>query len=841
MGVINKKVKHKSKLIGIGTIVREEKNKFWVDFENGKEICFLYPDAFKEGHLSFIDKENESLIHSDIEARKSYLDNRNDINHIKGSLHRLHKKNVGEVVKFYSVHDFIDCYTDSLTKEIEYLKKSQNQKRYLLQNGKCVLKQGIKKVYLFETEEELFFPNGTKIQLHIIGEKLSGTVISCDESTILFSATKINDFYLEKLEITSESWALLKSLNEHLIKLKFRHNDISNTLMVNANIFKQHSNEIIVGQEATMDFACSNPITFIWGPPGTGKTHTLANISKRLLDNRKRILMVSYSNVSVDNAIMSLKKLCDSEYIEQHKIVRYGYPREIELLNNEDLTSYNIALKKNPEIKKKRDELLELENAASESPKTYSQIKTALAKIRDILAEEEKQIVKKASFVATTISKAIVDKTIYEQSFDMVIFDEASMAYIPQIVFAASLAKSHFCCIGDFCQLPPIVQSNTSKHLLEMDIFKFVDIPRDDHPWLAILDVQRRMHPKIADFISNVIYEGILKSHNDIKEKQIANVALAPIKNSPVVMLDTSCVDSVCCTVFGGSSHYNLLSAFICAYTLLQIINSSKTATVGIITPYSAQAKLTKSIISEFITDEDNHRASCATVHQFQGSERDFIIYDSVDTFVQSYPGILLTQTDNNTANRLFNVAMSRAKAKFVVVTDCDYMSERLANDDLAFKNFIRTYSGTNNAKDVSYYLCDTVAFNDDLKFYTSTEEAKDTYYQDMSNAKIEVRIDIPKNMCEHAVFDERFIEAITDAEYDTEKLFIRANKKSKLITKLKRLVDGTEYVYNPISIFDKKVVWYGIPVKNEHSYSQLYCRCNNENIVKRVMTLLQI
>ena len=47
-------------------------------------------------------------------------------------------------------------------------------------------------------------------------------------------------------------------------------------------------------------------------------------------------------------------------------------------------------------------------------------------------------------FVATTISKATADKEIYKQQFDVVIFDEASMAYVPQVVFAAGLAKSFF-------------------------------------------------------------------------------------------------------------------------------------------------------------------------------------------------------------------------------------------------------------------------------------------------------------------------------------------------------------------------------------------------------------
>ena len=84
------------------------------------------------------------------------------------------------------------------------------------------------------------------------------------------------------------------------------------------------------------------------------------------------------------------------------------------------------------------------------------------------MLEQEKELVQEASFVATTVSKAVVDKTLYSQSFDLVIFDEASMAYVPQIVFAAGLASERFLCLGDFRQLPAIVQ-NPEDNILRKD------------------------------------------------------------------------------------------------------------------------------------------------------------------------------------------------------------------------------------------------------------------------------------------------------------------------------------------------------------------------------------
>ena len=47
--------------------------------------------------------------------------------------------------------------------------------------------------------------------------------------------------------------------------------------------------------------------------------------------------MVSYSNVSVDGAVLKIANMSD---LEPGKIIRYGYPRMKEVLENEILTSY---------------------------------------------------------------------------------------------------------------------------------------------------------------------------------------------------------------------------------------------------------------------------------------------------------------------------------------------------------------------------------------------------------------------------------------------------------------------------------------------------------------------
>lgn len=61
-------------------------------------------------------------------------------------------------------------------------------------------------------------------------------------------------------------------------------------------------------------------------------------------------------------------------------------------------------------------------------------------------------------------------------------------------------------------------------------------------------------------------------------------------------------------------------------------------------------------------------------MHKFQGSERDMIIFDSVDCFPKPRAGVLLT---NLNGDRLVNAAVTSARGKFINLTETNYMKER--------------------------------------------------------------------------------------------------------------------------------------------------------------------
>src|SRR5215813_12482020 len=102
------------------------------------------------------------------------------------------------------------------------------------------------------------------------------------------------------------------------------------------------------------------------------------------------------------------------------------------------------------------DELRETRDNVNES---LRQITDEIDTINDQLKCVEQIIISEARVIATTLTSAYLRDTIQSRRFDTVILDEASMAPIPALWVSASLADRNVIAVGDFKQLPPIVQS----------------------------------------------------------------------------------------------------------------------------------------------------------------------------------------------------------------------------------------------------------------------------------------------------------------------------------------------------------------------------------------------
>ncbi len=86
-------------------------------------------------------------------------------------------------------------------------------------------------------------------------------------------------------------------------------------------VFLPETNE---RQKEAIQKSLSNRITFVWGPPDSGKTKTLAQIAYNLIRAGKRIHLCSGVNTSVDellHALLECYQICGGNVQE---LTRYG-------------------------------------------------------------------------------------------------------------------------------------------------------------------------------------------------------------------------------------------------------------------------------------------------------------------------------------------------------------------------------------------------------------------------------------------------------------------------------------------------------------------------------------
>lgn len=765
----------------IGIIKSIDRNYIYVDF-HGEISKYPYPSAFTKT----LELEDENL-----------------------------QKKIKTISIEASFEDFKKTYSSALSREADYLRETGG-KRYKLTDGEKILAKGSPLLYVFDTDTDLHFPEGTSVKMWFPERIIYGYIVSCEDFTITIRLSENVGNKIKSVEITSDQWHLTEVFNERLDEMHPDKNSIAFRIACMSKAQIAPFKKIEHGQNAAFHHATSEAITFIWGPPGTGKTEALACIAAEHINKGRRVLMLSYSNISVDGAILRVAEKSDFPGSSEGKIIRYGYPRMEKLLEDNTLVSYQYVLSCNPDKEKEYHDLLDKKKKLKKKDPERVKIKHKLNKIRAFYSDEEKKLVHTASFVATTVSKAAVDSSIYTQKFDVVMFDEASMAYVPQIVFSAGLAKSYFVCLGDFCQLPAIVQSKEND-VLKKDIFDYTYITNAvnnnrGHDWLVMLDIQHRMHPEIAGFVSENMYHNLLKTYSKIIEKRKEIAKCKPYPGHAMSMVDLSDMYSVCQKTTDGS-RINLMSALMALRLAEKNINNYE---IGIITPYNAQSRLILSFIRDLQEDDERWKGvTCATVHQFQGSEKPVIIYDAVDCFRMPYPGMLLTSLENDNANRLFNVAITRSEGKFVVIANVDYLKRKHISKKLMFTKAIRHIENDDAVVKEGYVLDEVMPGNDEdpAIYIEDKEKSWDKFISDIKEAKKKIYIDIPDVIDEDEGHINKLKQMLSEKKREELDIRIRIPEDLDIPECFKGYEHVYKYAYNPVTIIDNNTIWFGQPL----------------------------
>ena len=409
----------------------------------------------------------------------------------------------------------------------------------------------------------------------------------------------------------------------------------------------------------------TNDISFVFGPPGTGKTTRLSQIIKQKMERQNcKILVLTPTNKACD---VLTRKLIEtsSDYTWLGRFVATG------------------------------DDLIEARGVLIDrSSNLYKEDRCCIISTMARLPYD--------GFTQTESHSLLKDI-----EWDFVIVDEASMVPLVQIIYSIYKLKTKFIIAGDPLQIAPIVRE---QGWVDENIYTMVELDNFENPVtkpiqfeVEKLDTQYRSLPSIGSLYSEYCYDGKLKHHR--KDSDARNISTGDIKASQVTFIPFKVekFDSIygAKKLQGSNVHVysSIFAVEMCAY--LAKSQSEEDVKIGIICPYAPQAQLINRMIEQRTDIPSNVSVLVGTIHGFQGDQCDIIV-----TVFNPPTGIKAAADKIMLNNRkIVNVAISRA---------CDYLYVLLPHpDSYGYENLIELnrLCGIANRKctSVGVYIADLI------------------------------------------------------------------------------------------------------------------------------------
>jgi len=567
-------------------------------------------------------------------------------------------------------------------------------------------------LYSFGADVELPLQPETRVSLRVGAERLRGTLVAVDDFGVLIHVPDPPEQEISSATVSSEPAFILERLQERLVELAAGGLRVESGVAValespeavrvgfDGEAVQAATEELerlddpgLVpneSQQLAMARVAGSNLHFVWGPPGTGKTACLAQIARMLVEQDERVLVLAHANVAVDVAAMRVADaMAPSGELVAGRVVRIGEPRHPHALDRSEILIEGAVAQHAPALVRERQRLerertalharLKASTDTNEKDLAAAELRKVRDRLREVLKrydEETERSVAAASVVCATLARFVLSDLVWASTFDTILLDEASMVSFPWVLAAAARARTRLVVLGDFRQLPPVYvsRSESAHRWLGRDAFDVAGVraridagETDDR--VTLLDVQYRMARPIGDAISAFAYAGRLRTDSLAAARAAVIAEAEPWPGQSLVLVDTSRLASACQTEPGAASfsRVNALQALLCL-SMASVSGGS----IGLVTAYRAQTQLLAAGVRDLRLD-----ASAATVHRFQGSERDVVFFDVADALPAEGPS-RLTGGDVDLALRLLNVGISRARGRAVIAVDVDFAESRL-------------------------------------------------------------------------------------------------------------------------------------------------------------------
>jgi hypothetical protein len=415
-----------------------------------------------------------------------------------------------------------------------------------------------------------------------------------------------------------------------------------------AHVAHRHSSQQRAWHAATQD---NNPVVLIQGPPGTGKTSVLEDTILTLISEGRRVLLAAPSNTAVDNAARRL---------HDQPLLRTG--RNVHTIASDQASRWCG----DPEV------LQAFLDTHTEGGCVIAG--TPLGLLRD-----------------NTVNTMAQDRP-----FDAIVFDEAGMAPLAEVLLCSRLAQRAIL-FGDHQQLPPFPIAPTVKTQLQRvrgAISRSMEtaLERSALEWLSearhfpVLLLQhsfRCQNPRLMRFASTLFYNAQVRASTDAEYFSLPYAARQ--KKYPPSSLSLLCTSALPVesrtekiVVTGNRPGIeNRTEATIIAQLFYQWLRDVPLNEIAIITPYRRQARRIRRALSRRRAEQisgtqlsdtrwqEYLQERISTVDSFQGDESDVVLISYVRSNARGSVGF------SDDPNRI-NVAHTRCRRAMAVVADLE-------------------------------------------------------------------------------------------------------------------------------------------------------------------------
>lgn len=269
-------------------------------------------------------------------------------------------------------------YGKALNYLIAEMKKSgSGYQQIMLDNGQRANTEGegIAYVFAFSGEANLF--DGAQVTIILGGQHCNGQIASVSAGKLVVVLDQDLGPVIKSCVLKYDATALLVALEKRLGELASSdalpfNMELAKQVMSNSGVQIEPDGDVtIVDTEALnakqrrfVALALVNSVSYLWGPPGTGKTQTLSALIRTLYEQGKRILICSNTNQAVDQVLLKLCRALESANdpaLEDGAILRVGritHP-ELEEQFHDFVTIDGL-------VERKSEELLEAKQSAEE-------------------------------------------------------------------------------------------------------------------------------------------------------------------------------------------------------------------------------------------------------------------------------------------------------------------------------------------------------------------------------------------------------------------------------------------------------------------------------------------